>query len=218
MSNTNKIKKVQPPALPAASQQNPIRGYLDDLNNILRLFFNQIANTINLLTGDNGGVFLSNPNGLFFDTADQPIAVVNTGQPVRFNQTYLNANVSINGATASEITVLYSGVYNFQFTGQLRSSSGASKVLYVWLNRNGTDIGHSTREYSISGAGKELEISWNFNIDLLAGQYIQIIIAGDSLDLLLDAVAATSPHPGIPSAVVAVTFVSALPAVLPVLP
>jgi len=218
MSNTNKIKKVQPPALPVAPQQNPIRMYLDDLNNILRLFFNQIANTLNLLTGDNGGVFLSNPNGLFFDTADQPIAVINTAQPVRFNQTYLNAGVSINGVTTSEITVANSGIYNFQFTGQLRSSSASSKILYVWLNRNGTNIGYSTREYLIAGSGGVLEIAWSFNIDLLAGQYIQIIIAGDSTDMALDFVAATSPHPGIASAVVSVTFVSALPAILPVLP
>lgn len=218
MSNTNKIKKVQPPALPVAPQQNPIRMYLDDLNNILRLFFNQIANTLNLLTGDNGGVFVSNPNGLFFDTADQPIAAVNTAQPVRFNQTYLNSGISINGVTTSEITVANSGIYNFQFSGQLRSNSAASKILYVWLNRNGTDIGYSTREYIIAGSGGVLEIAWSFNIDLLAGQYIQIIIAGDSTNLSLDFVAATPPHPGISSAVVAVTFVSALPAILPVLP
>lgn len=218
MSNTNKIKKVQPPALPVAPQQNPIRMYLDDLNNILRLFFNQLANTLNLLTGDNGGVFLSNPNGLFFDTGDQPIAVVNVAQPVRFNQTYLNAGISINGGTSSEITVANSGIYNFQFSGQLRSNSGSSKILYVWLRRDGVNIGFSAREYSISGSGKELELSFSFNVDLLAEQYIQVMIAGDSLDLSLDFVAATSPHPGISSAVVAVTFVSALPAILPVLP
>jgi len=218
MSNTNKIKKVQPPALPVAPQQNPIRVYLDDLNNILRLFFNQIANTLNLLTGDNGGVFVSSPNGVFFDIGDQPIAAVNTAQPVRFNQTYLNTGVLINGPTTSEITVTNSGIYNFQFSGQLRSTSASSKTLYVWLSRNGINIGYSTREYLISGSGNSLEIAWNFNIDLLAGQYIQIIIAGDSTNMVLDSVAATSPHPGIPSAVVSVTFVSALPAILPVLP
>jgi hypothetical protein len=218
MSNANKIKKVQSPALPLPPADNPVSGYLGSLNNITRLFFNQLANSVNLLTGTNGGVFISNPNGLFFDTADQPIAIVNTAQPVRFNQTYLNNGVSINGATTSEITVANSGVYNFQFTGQLRSNSGASKILFVWLNRNGTNVGYSTREYSISGSGKELDILWSFNIDLLAGQYIQVIIAGDSTDLSLDAVAATSPHPGISSAVVAVTFVSALPETLPILP
>jgi hypothetical protein len=191
---------------------------LDDLNNILRLFFNQTANTLNLLTGDTGGVFISSPNGLFFDTGDQAIAAVNVAQPVRFNQTYLNAGVSINGATTSEITVTYSGIYNFQFTGQLRSTSGSSKVVFVWLRRNGTNIGYSTREYSVSGSGKELEVVANFNIDLQAEQYIQIMIAADSTALQLDTVAPTSPHPGIASAVVAVSFVSALPAILPVLP
>jgi hypothetical protein len=218
MSNTNKIKKVQSPALPLPPADNPVSEYLSSLNNITRLFFNQLANSVNLLTGANGGVFISNPNGLFFDTADQPIAVINTAQPVRFNQTYLNNGVSITGATTSEITVANSGVYNFQFTGQLRSNSASSKILYVWLSRNGTNIGYSTREYSISGSGKELAISWSFNIDLLAGQYIQVIIVGDSTDLSLDAIAATSPHPGISSAVVAVTFVSALPETLPILP
>jgi hypothetical protein len=218
MSNTNKIKKVQSPALPVAPQQNPIRVYLDDLNNILRLFFNQIANTLNLLTGDTGGVFISSPNGLFFDTGDQAIAAVNVAQPVRFNQTYLNNGVVINGATTSEITVTYSGIYNFQFTGQLRSTSGSSKVVFVWLRRNGTNVGYSAREYSVSGSGKELEINWSFNIDLQAEQYIQIMIAADSTALQLDTVAPTSPHPGIASAVVAVSFVSALPAILPVLP
>jgi hypothetical protein len=192
--------------------------YLDDLNNILRLFFNQIANTLNLLTGDTGGVFISNPNGLFFDTGDQPIAVINTAQPVRFNQTYLNSGISINGVTTSEITVANSGIYNFQFTGQLRSTSGSNKVVFVWLRRNGTNVGYSAHEYSVSGSGKELEVTANFNIDLQAEQYIQIMIAADSTDLQLDTVAPTSPHPGIASAVVAVSFVSALPAILPVLP
>jgi hypothetical protein len=88
----------------------------------------------------------------------------------------------------------------------------------VWLRRNGTNIGYSTREYVIAGSGNSLEIAWNFNIDLQAGQYIQIIIAGDSTNMSLDTVAPTSPHPGISSAVVAVSFVSALPAILPVLP
>jgi hypothetical protein len=91
-------------------------------------------------------------------------------------------------------------------------------LVFVWLRRNGTDVGYSAREYSVSGSGKELEINWSFNIDLQAEQYIQIMIAADSTDLRLDFVAATSPHPGISSAVVAVSFVSILPDPLPILP
>lgn len=211
------IGKIQPPALPVAPQ-TPLRGYLDDLSNILRLFFSRAANNINLLTGSNGGRFLDSPNGLFWDNADQPLDTINVAQPVRFNQTYLNNGVLINGATTSEITMTYSGVYNFQFTGMLRSSSASSKIAYLWISRNGSDIGYTTREYLISGSGGVLEINWSFNIDVQAGQHIQIVWTGDSLDLALDAVAPTSPHPGIPSAVIAVTFVSVLPDALPTPP
>lgn len=211
------INKIQAPALPVAPQ-NPIRGYLDDLNNILRLFFARAANNINLLTGSNGGRFIDSPNGLFWDNADQALTAVNVAQPVRFNQTYLDNGMLINGATTSEITMTYSGVYNFQFNAILRSSSASSKIAYIWINRNGTDIGYTAREYLISGSGGVLEINWNFNIDVQAGQYIQIMWTGDSLDLALDAVAPTSPHPGIPSAVIAVTFVSVLPDVIPTPP
>lgn len=217
MSGKFLIDKVQPPALPVAPA-SPLRTYLDDLNNIVRLFFNKISNSVNLLTGNNGARFIESPNGLFFDTGDQAIAVVNVAQPVRFNQTYLNNGVTINGVTTSEITVTFSGVYNFQFTGQMRSTSGSSKLVFVWIKRNTTEIGYSAREYSVSGSGKELEINWSFNIDLQAGQYIQVMIAADSTDLQLDTVAPTSPHPGIPSAVVAVSFVSTLPDPLPTPP
>lgn len=211
------INKIQPPALPVAPQ-TPLRGYLDDLNNILRLFFARAANNINLLTGSDGGRFIDSPNGLFWDNADQTLAAVNVEQPVRFNQTYLDNGMSINGPSTSQITLTYSGVYNFQFNAMLRSTNSSSKTAYIWIKRNGTDIGYSTREYIISGSNAILEINWNFNIDVQAGQYIEIMWAGSDTNLTLDAIAPTSPHPGVPSAVIAVMFVSVLPDVIPTPP
>jgi hypothetical protein len=215
--NRNLLSKTAPPALPSAPV-SPLKGFMDALNNVLRLFFNGVSSNVNTVVGENGGRFLQVPNGLFFDIDDQPLGAVNTAQPVRFNQTYLDNGVSINGATLSEITTQYSGVYNFQFTGQLRSGSSSNKLVFLWIARDGVDIGYSAREYSISGSGKELEINWNFSIDMQAGQYIQLRWAGDNIDLSLDAVAPASPHPGISSAVVSVTFVSALPEALPTPP
>lgn len=211
------INKVQAPALPVPPQ-TPVKGYLDALNNILRLFFARMANNLNLLTGDNGGRFVDSPNGLFWDNADQALVAINTAQPVRFNQTYLNNGMFINGPTTSYITVNYSGIYNFQFSGVLRSSSASSKTVFIWINRGGTDVGYTTREYLLAGSGGVLEINWNFNIDMQAGQYIQLMWAGDDIDLSLDTVAPASPHPGVPSAVIAVTFVSVLPETLPTPP
>lgn len=215
--NPRLLGKTPPPALPVAPP-SPLKGFMDALNNILRLFFNGISNAVNSLVGENGGRFLQVPNALFFDTGDQALDTVDVGQPVRFNQTYLNNAVTINGPTTSRITVEYSGIYSIQFTGQVRSGSGSSKIVYLWIARDGVDIGYSAREYSVSGSDKELEINWNFIIDLQAGSYIELVWTGNDSDLSLDSVAATSPHPGISSAVVAVFFISALPEVLPVLP
>ena len=215
--NRNLLGKIPTPALPIAPA-SPLKGFMDSLNNVLRLFFNGIGAAVNSLVGENGGRFVQVPNGLFFDTGDQALDTVNVGQPVRFNQTYLNNAVTINGPTTSQITVEYSGVYNIQFTAQVRSNSGSSKLVYLWIARDGIDIGYSAREYSISGSGKELEINWNFIIDLQAGSYIELVWTGNDIDLSLDTVAATSPHPGISSAVVAVIFESALPETLPTPP
>jgi hypothetical protein len=106
--------KVQPPALPIP-KAGPLKQYLDDLNNILRLFFNLLSNAVNNVFGELGGRFIDVPNALYFSTVDQPIAVVDTAQVVTFNQTYLQSGFELNGGSNSEITATYSGVYNFQF-------------------------------------------------------------------------------------------------------
>lgn len=217
MAANSSIDKVLIPALPIPPEQYS-KGYLSNLNNILRLFFNQLANTANLLAGRNGARFIESPNGLFFDTADQALVTINVAQPVRFNQTYLNNAVTIDAATETLITTTYSGVYNFQFSAVLRSTNASSKIAYIWINRDGTDIGYSAREYLISGSGEVLALNWSFSIDIQAGQYIKIMWTGDHLNMNLDAGAPTSPHPGIASAVMSVSFVSILPDPLPTPP
>jgi hypothetical protein len=121
------VQKVQVPALPIP-KASPLKQYLDDLNNILRLFFNLLSNAVNTVFGELGGRFLDVPNALYFSTVDQPIAVVDTAQVVTFNQTYLESGFSINGGSNSQITATYGGVYNFQFTtGRLSAARLAAK-------------------------------------------------------------------------------------------
>jgi hypothetical protein len=211
------VQKVQPPALPIP-KESPLKQYLDDLNNILRLFFNLLANAVNSVFGELGGRFLDVPNALYFSTVDQPIAVVDTAQVVTFNQTYLESGFSINGASNSQITAVYDGVYNFQFTTQIVSGSASSKTIYLWISRNGTDLGYTAKDVVLSGSADVNEATWNFNLDLAAGEYVEMKWSSDDIDTSLNAETATSPHPGIPSAVITVNFISALPEVRPTPP
>jgi hypothetical protein len=208
------LGRVATPALPVAGM-GPDKTHHDNLNNVLRLYFNSASNAINNVTGHLGGRFLDQSNGLFFSVADQTAATVNTGYPIQFENTYLNHGVAINGGSGTQITVEYSGIYNFQFTGSVYSNSASSKSIYLWIKRSGTDVGYSTKQYIVAGSGDITPISWSFNIDMTTGQYIEMMWATSDTTAILDAVAATTPHPGIPSAVVAVTLVSALPDTLP---
>ena len=205
-----KLDSPAVPNLPLAPQEYAA-FYVDQLNNVLRLYFNRLENITRNLLGPNGGQFIECPNGLFFNTADQNFAAINTGYPVVFNATYLSNAVKLQTGSTSKIEVSIGGIYNFQYSGQVKTTSSSDKNLYLWIARNGVDIGYSTHAWTFHDNNHYAEISWNFNIDLDIGEYIELQIASDSIDIRLDAEAATSPHPGIPSSVMAVNFISPLP-------
>jgi hypothetical protein len=212
-----RLQKTPPPALPyAVPAYTPT--YIDQLLKVLRLYFNRVSDVLNAITGVNGGQYIDCPNGLFFSTTDQPIAVINTAQPIDFPIEYLNNAVRVNSGTDSRIYVDVGGVYNFQFSGQLLSGSASAKQVYIWISRNGTDIGYSTHQYTVSGSGNHLNISWNFDIDLDAGEYIEMQWAADDTNMKLEAAVATALHPGMPSAVMAVNFIAPLPSPRPIAP
>jgi hypothetical protein len=212
-----RLQKTPPPALPyAVPAYTPT--YIDQLLKVLRLYFNRVSDVLNAITGVNGGQYIDCPNGLFFSTTDQPIAVINTAQPIDFPIEYLNNAVRVNSGTDSRIYVDVGGVYNFQFSGQLLSGSASAKQVYIWISRNGTDIGYSTHQYTVSGSNTHLNISWNFDIDLDAGEYIEMQWASNDIDMKLEAAVATALHPGMPSAVMAVNFIAPLPNPRPIAP
>jgi hypothetical protein len=205
----NEIQKVEPPALPLAPEEYQ-RPYMDQNSNVLRLFFNRLVNSLNTLLGtDDGGRFLYMPRGLFYSTTDQTAAATNTGYPIKFENTYIGNGVSIAGADNTQITVTADGVYNFQVTLQTAHTNSSAVQVWTWINKNGTDVTYGGQQQTIVGNANQ-PVYWNFSIDLTAGQYIEMYWATADLSLSLDSTAPTSPHPGIPSTIVAVSFVSNL--------
>jgi hypothetical protein len=203
----NEIQKAEPPALPLAPEQYD-RPFMDQNSNVLRLFFTRITSLLNtLLSVNNGGRFLYMPQGLFYSTTDQTAAVANTGYPVEFEITYLGSGVSVVSDT--RITVTAAGIYSFQVTLQTEHSDASTVTLWTWINKNGADVPYGGQATSIKGSGAQTT-HWNFSIDLTAGQYIEMYWATSSTALSLQSTAATAPHPGIPAAVVAVSFSSNL--------
>lgn len=202
------LNKVASPALPLAPTGYE-RPYQDELNNIQRLFYNRISNVVNQVIGPQGGQYIDCPNGLFFDLGTYSPAAINTGYPLQFGISYLAHGISVVSST--QITASIGGVYNFQYSSAVTSTNASVKNVFVWIVRNGTPIGYSTNIYTISGSGHSTIISWQFNIDLDVGDYVELYWGADDLNVSISTTPATPPHPGVPANVLAVNFIAPLP-------
>lgn len=205
----NQIDKTEPPALPLAPEQYN-RPFMDQNSNVLRLFFNRLVRTIDtLLSTEDGGRFLYMPRALFYSTTNQTAAVVNTGYPVEFENTYIGNGVSIAGVDNTRITVTSAGMYNFQVTMQTAHTNSSDAKVTTWINKSGTDVPYGGQVQTVKGNATRA-LYWNFSIDMVADDYIEMYWATDDTTLSLYTEAATALHPGVPSTIVAVSFVSNL--------
>lgn len=210
-----RLQKIAAPNLPLAQNEYD-RQYQDQLNNILRLYFNLLDSSFNNVIGTNGGQYIDCPNGLFFDLGTYSPAVINTGYPLEFKTTYLSNAVSVVDDT--KITVSVGGVYNFQYSSAVTSTNSSVKTVWVWIVRNGTPVGYSTNEYTISGSGTDTVIAWNFNIDLDVDEYVEMYWGANDTNVTIGTTAPAAPHPGIPANVIAVNFIAPLPVPRPTPP
>ena len=206
------LNQVTAPNLPLAPTEYQ-RQYADQLNDVLRLYFNRLDAILAQLktSEDIDPANVNFPNGLFFNTASQTLAAINTGYPITFNQTYLNNNVALQTASTSKIEVAVGGVYNFQLSAQLKSTNSSGKDVQIWIKRNNVTIGYSAHKYTVEGSDNHMNVSWNFNIDLAANEYIEMQWAADKTAVTLESIPASAPYPAAASVVMAVNFIAKLP-------
>lgn len=206
------LNKVAAPNMPLPPEEYN-RMYFDQMLNILRLYFNRLDALTGQLQTD-GAIdpgLINNPNGLFFNTADQTLAAINTGYPITFNQTYLNNFVALQTASTSKIEVAVGGVYNFQLSAQLKSTNASAKDVQIWIKRGTTTIGYSGHRYTVEGSDNHMNVNWIFDIDLAANEYIEMYWAADNTNVTMEAIPASAPYPAVASAVMAVNYVARLP-------
>jgi len=206
------LNQVAAPNLPIAPIQLNAQ-YIDQLNNVLRLYFNRLDAILAQLqvSGAIDPRLINNPNGLFFSTVDQTLAAVDTGYPITFNQTYLNNEVALQSGSTSKIEVNVDGVYNFQLSAQLKSTNASAKDVQIWIKRGTTTIGYSSHKYTLEGSDNHMNVTWIFDIDLVDGEYIEMYWGADDTNVTLEAIAASAPYPAVASAVMAVNYVARLP-------
>ena len=187
--------------------------YQDQLNNALRLYFNQIDNSLASLLDVTGGSGLSSPYGAFSSDQDQT-AVANTATKMTLNTTDFANNVSIS---SSEITVANAGIYNLQFSAQFQNTDTAFQDVYIWLRQNGVDIPGSTGFVSIpnrhAGTDGHSIVGWNYFLSMAAEDHIEIYWSVPNVAVTIQHLAAsgTPTKPSTQSVVATMSFVSRLP-------
>jgi hypothetical protein len=208
-------KNLRPPQQPrllgAPADYDP--NYANQLNNVLRLYFNQLENAFAALLDSSGGAYLRNPYGAFSSDQDQT-ATANTATLMTLNTTDFSNQVSI---ASSKITVVNSGIYNLQFSAQFQNTNTAFQDVYIWLQQNGVDIPGSTGFVSIpnrhAGTDGHAIVGWNYFLSMEASDYVEIYwsIPNTAVSIQHLAASGSPTKPSTQSVVATMSFVSALP-------
>jgi len=138
--------------------------------------------------------------GSFFDDTDQVFSA-NTNNALRLNNTAISYGITVNNLT--EITVSENGVYTLDFSAQLhhRGGGGSGTEIDIWLVKNGTAIPSSATKL-IVGNNLYLVASWDFMLDLVAGDFIELYYRTNNASIVIEHVDATANVPAIPSLIV----------------
>jgi hypothetical protein len=143
---TNTLLPPKSPNLPV-SQEEYSRQYQDQFTNALRIYFNQLDNTLQtLLSNDPGGSYIRFPFGSFQDTTVQT-APANAAQVMRFDTTDFSNGVSLGSHTAVFTGTINDGTPPGAGT-VLTVSAVTSGVIYLGMTLTGGAISAGTKVVS----------------------------------------------------------------------
>ena len=197
--------------------------YQDQMNNALRLYFNQIDNFGLGLTSTNGGAFLTFPAIAAYYYPAQYASGDNTPTIVAWNGTSKVAGFTLNADNTA--TANQPGTYKITYSLQFANSDNAQHDAIVWLRVNNTDVANSTTIFSVlarKSAGVYSyvcgysEVVFDLNVGDKVGLWWgtdQHATSGGAAGVWIYSRAAqTSPmaYPQTPSAIGSITFVSGL--------
>jgi len=149
--------------------------------------------------------------GAFQDTTSQTAASINTAYAVKFNTTDLSNGVTVvndGSSNPTRITLANTGIYNIQFSLQMEKTGGSGNMIAdIWIRKNGVDVPSTTGKIVLTGSANASPVvaAWNYVLDLVAGDYVQLMWSTSNTNVEIVAAGSTTPHPSIPSSILTVT-------------
>jgi len=211
----SKLQVPKAPNLPL-SPAIPDQRYMEQLTNAQRLYYNQLDTTNAAVLGPRGGKWIEFPYAAIQRTTDKTFTA-NTATQITFDTNdFLNgcANDGTDG-----ITVEQSGIYNYQFSVQLKNIGTQIHSAWIWLRINNVDVAGTGSKFDViashGGTPGFVIAACNFYVQLEANDTVEMWAAASDVAVTFDATPAqTTPFvmPSIPSVVATLSFVSNIPA------
>jgi hypothetical protein len=196
--------------------------FTESFSNALRLYFNTLdAFTTNLSTTA-GGSALSFPHIAALDTTDQYATADNTPTIVKWNT--LDSGLGFTLDPGFYAVAQYTGFYKIDYSLQYANTANAAHDVVVWLRVNNIDVPGSASKITIparksAGVPSYVLMYSTVPFEVNAGDEIALWWATDLAynttgpvnGVYMEYAPAQTvpyPHPSIPSAIGAITFVS----------
>jgi len=187
---------VVPPSLPVALREYDQRS-MEQFNNVLRLYFNQVSNRLNSPTS----------HASYYDTTTQANPVADAVNLFTYDSVVSEFQVT-RGTPTSKVYIANTGVYNFQFSAQLDKTGGSASAVYIWPRVNGVNLPNSATKIVIDGPNNEIVAAWNFMIVMKANDYFELAWQSSDTNVVIPYVTASGNIPAIPSIILTVAWVS----------
>jgi hypothetical protein len=213
------LENFRAPPLPLPGDQYDKR-YVHQLIRALTLYFNlldssapnqaQSYRALNFYGGNfiGSGHLLAMPHGSYFSNVDQTLASTNTPYPVTVNQ--IESEIGVIIQDGSKIVVPYDGVYNFEFSAQVIKTNASAGDAFFWARVNGVNVPSSNTQVTLQGSNAAVVAAWNFMLTMNAGDFFQLMWAGNDTNILLEHNNTPTVGPAIPSVILTVDMVSSL--------
>ena len=136
--------------------------------------------------------------GAFLDFNTQTASIVDTPTAIAWGTTAYSKNISV-GSPTSRIVFKKPGKYYIHFTAQLSSASANAKTFWFWPRVNGVDISGSTMRITVHDNNEAKTVARAAIFEVDADDYLEAYFAVDDLDTSLEAYAAETFCPAVPS-------------------
>lgn len=143
--------------------------------------------------------------GGFSSSSDQT-GSVSSGTAITFTATDIADGITL--ANNSQLVVPNDGVYNLQFSAQLRNVENSQQDATIWFRINGVDVAASATQITIPARKSAIiygygVAAWNIFLDMNATDYAEIIWLPTIETMTLEQLPASlSPaYPAIPSVI-----------------